>query len=517
MYAYRFRIVEMMLITWFVLLAAVAHAATHAAPLCPIFPNPASVPAADVLGSPEVKDALRLVDELLQNASTGIPSGLIATVIFDQNTAWTKGYGYKDVKFPSQGPPSEHSLVRIASITKVFTSMLLYILRDKGSVNLEDDLTKYMPMFSIQSSGKITLRELASHTSGLPRETPYPCSSFEYPGCNESEVLKSLSTKAAVSPVHRRFHYSNLGMALLGRALEHVGEHASYEDLVEKYITKPMMMTNATFAYNQTTMERSAKGTDKEGKEVKVPVGPSCGFGAPAGCLWASAGDIGMLMKLLFRADSTKKDDPLGGSTISEMLAPEILLRNGFEAVGTPFEMQYVSNRYWTKGKQGELPGYRSSMTIVDELRLGVFTSALVSDVDEDSVWTIPALEILAPAFEAALNRLQPSPQLPKNYQRMEGSYYDGSVTIEADGQTLVFKTSKDGARLQLKTDPTIPPDFLRAHDIDGLSTLGCRWKDDGTDQELVQFIMGNGAGHKADEVVAIEFMGARYNRRSGE
>ena len=74
MYAYRFRIVEMMLIKWFVLLAAVAHAATHAAPLCPIFPNPASVPAADVLGSPEVKDAVRLVDELLQNASAGIPS-----------------------------------------------------------------------------------------------------------------------------------------------------------------------------------------------------------------------------------------------------------------------------------------------------------------------------------------------------------------------------------------------------------------------------------------------------------
>ncbi len=76
-----------------------------------------------------------------------------------------------------------------------------FALRDAGAINLDDPVTKYLPGFSVLSAGwrtraRITLRDLASHTSGLPREIPFPCGDFRQ-GCNESLVLELLAKRAA--------------------------------------------------------------------------------------------------------------------------------------------------------------------------------------------------------------------------------------------------------------------------------------------------------------------------------
>jgi CubicO group peptidase (beta-lactamase class C family) len=75
------------------------------------------------------------------------------------------------------GPPTSDDLVWIASITKTFTSTLLHIMRDEGVVSLEDPVAKYFTGFQYKtpwpSAKPMTLGQLASHTSGLPRETPY--------------------------------------------------------------------------------------------------------------------------------------------------------------------------------------------------------------------------------------------------------------------------------------------------------------------------------------------------------
>ena len=71
-----------------------------------------------------------------------------------------------------------------------------------------------------------------------------------------------------------------------------------------------------------------------------------------------------------------------------------IILSNFFllHPDGSPYKTRFSSS-LWMKSKQGELPGYRSSVTIVEGLKIGIFTSALISEVDEKSVWTIPGEE----------------------------------------------------------------------------------------------------------------------------
>ena len=64
----------------------------------------------------------------------------------------------------------------------------------------------------------------------------------------------------------------------------------------------------ATFAFNSTTDSHRAVGSTVDGHPIHIPVEPSCGFGSPAGCLWASANDISKLMQLFFREDVHKPE-----------------------------------------------------------------------------------------------------------------------------------------------------------------------------------------------------------------
>ena len=122
------------------------------------------------------------INHFLANVTkTNNVPGLISTIVYDQQQIFTQGYGSRDVFNSSAPPPSGDDLVEIASITKTFTDLLLYYLRDNDQYNvaLNDPITKYLPTFSIKNpynSDTIKLINLATQTSGVQREGPYPCS-----------------------------------------------------------------------------------------------------------------------------------------------------------------------------------------------------------------------------------------------------------------------------------------------------------------------------------------------------
>ena len=155
---------------------------------------------------------LEQIDEYLNEVTTteNVP-GFISTIVYDQNQIFTKGYGSRDIFNSSAPPPSGDDLVEVASITKTFTDLLLYYIRDnlpEKNLNLNDPVTKYIPSFSVKdpyNSGPTRLISLATQTSGLQRNEP--CYN-----CNESEVMNLLSQSYLTLRPYSRFHYSNLGM-----------------------------------------------------------------------------------------------------------------------------------------------------------------------------------------------------------------------------------------------------------------------------------------------------------------
>lgn len=154
--------------------------------------------------------------------------------------------------------------------------------------------------------------------------------------------------------------------------------------------------------------------------------------------------------------------------------------------------------------------GYRSSLSLVEPLKLGIFTSALVSDVDDHTVWTVPALEILVPAVLTALWRLKPpTPPPTADDLRAVGSYYDGSVKVGVEGGALLLRLGDGASPLNLTRVPLKDPKSLAFRAAPTASTEACRQLDDGQDQEIAYF----SAPSESAKATRLDFMAGRYER----
>jgi len=160
-------------------------------------------------------------------------------------------------------------LYEIGSITKVFTALLLADMAAKGEVRLDDPVSKYLPAGALADHGHrpISLRDLASHYSGLPR-LPDNLSPKDmgdpYADYGEAQMLAFLKGWTPGRAPGAMVEYSNFGTGLLGYALGRAGRKP-YQQLVEERIFKPLAMTSSRFAIG--TGEAVPHGAD--GKSVK--------------------------------------------------------------------------------------------------------------------------------------------------------------------------------------------------------------------------------------------------------
>jgi CubicO group peptidase (beta-lactamase class C family) len=471
---------------------------------CPEFPKP--VPIANPTRHSAIAKALARLDAFLSNQTSNNPQipGFMAVVVYDQSIVWGKGYGYKNPFRKQDGPPTLDSIVRLASITKVFTDLMAIQLRDKGKVNLDDPVTKYIPNFSIKNpfntSRPITLRELGSHTSGMPREVP--CDWERMNECGEQQILSRVANQLLLYPQYTHPHYSNLGLALLGRALQRV-TGMEYEEYVQKQMLWPLGMRSSGFNYTQDVLERMAVGlTQVNGTVARAPI-LLLGWGNPMGGMYSTPRDMAKFMSFLFSGGrGPEGEHVLDSSSVAEVLTPIIVTPDGIDGFGFPWEFLYdpVASRptgygHWIKSKAGELPGYRSNLAIIQELKLGVFFSATFDDVPADvahSVFTVEALEILIPAFTEVLWALQPKAPLPPKWSAYVGTYLFrdkwtyAEVTVRREGDGLVGEVF--GTSVHYTYEEGAGGDILRIHIVrDGFS-IQCRWLDDGIEDEFVYF-----------------------------
>lgn len=153
-------------------------------------------------------------------------------------------------------PKDSTALFGIGSVTKLFTASLLAAMNAKGIVNINDCIIKYLPdSLALENPHlqKITLKHLASHSSGLPKMpkklTPQMGNKQDiYANYSLEEVYQFLRDfRPPMDKRHRRaikkgkkiFLYSHLGMGLLGHLLEVAGEKP-YSELLEEYLFHPL-------------------------------------------------------------------------------------------------------------------------------------------------------------------------------------------------------------------------------------------------------------------------------------
>jgi CubicO group peptidase (beta-lactamase class C family) len=131
---------------------------------------------------------------------------------------------------------------RIGSITKTFTAAAVLLLVERGELDLDEPVDSYLPGTSL---GRVRLRQLLSHAGGVEREAPLPMWRTMI-GPDVDELLESLTRSATVDRPGARWHYSNLGYALLGQVLHRVTGRPG-EEIISTELLAPLGLTSTTW------------------------------------------------------------------------------------------------------------------------------------------------------------------------------------------------------------------------------------------------------------------------------
>ena len=198
------------------------------------------------------------------------------------------------------------TIVEIGSIGKVFTVFLLADMVERGEVALDEPIRKYLPPSVTVPSFRgqdISLADLATHTSGLPRDSvPVDLEGDHspYAGYTADQLYAFLGRYRLERAPGAQWEYSNVGMGLLGQALA-LRAGASYEDLVRRRLLDPLGMTDTRIAFDAESARRAAGHNPK-----LMPVPPwTGGVIAPAGGFSSTAVDM-----LKFAADVLNPESP---------------------------------------------------------------------------------------------------------------------------------------------------------------------------------------------------------------
>ena len=291
----------------------------------------------------------------VEQAERRAPS-LVAAVVRDGRMVWAGGRGRVD-----GAEPTADTQYRIGSISKTFTAVLVLRLRDEGRLDLSDPLEAHLPGTPV---GDRSIAQLLSHASGLTAEPPGPWWERTQ-GRPWQELAGSLDQAAVRHRAGRRFHYSNLGFAVLGELVARL-QGTSWTDAVRGEILQPLGMTRTT-PLPEAPHARGFAVHPWADVLLPEPAHDAVAM-APAGQLWSTVTDLSRWAA--FCAGDT--GGVLHADTLSEMREP--LVRDvDADAVGygLGFDVRYHAGRRLV-GHGGSMPGFLAAMLVETDDPTGV-------------------------------------------------------------------------------------------------------------------------------------------------
>jgi CubicO group peptidase (beta-lactamase class C family) len=273
------------------------------------------------------------IDSFIENKmkETGIV-GIGASIIVNKKIVWTNGYGYADKENKISFTPA--TIMNTASISKTFTGVCIMKAVEEGKVSLDEDINNYLPFKVINPnypSEKITLRHLATHTSGITDRNPFYGDSTYYTGGSKPEqlgkFLKNYFEQGGKHYSKDNFlnakpgtirDYCNIGAGLAGYIVE-IRTGKTLNEYAKKHIFKPLKMQNTGWGLNEIDIAKHSNLYEKKDDSiVQIPLYEMTTY--PDGGVRTSVDELSKFFISLLNEGKYKKTRILQTETVKEML-----------------------------------------------------------------------------------------------------------------------------------------------------------------------------------------------------
>lgn len=236
----------------------------------------------------------------------GAEPGAGVLIMQGSDVLLAEGFGLADLE--SAAPITADTSFRLGSITKPFTAVAILQLVENGSVELDQPIAVYLPDLP-GVLGQPTVRQLLSHTSGLPDHFALP----EIPAIMRNPATpEDITGWMADADLNfepgTRWSYSNFNYVLLGRLIEALdAQGRDYATYIEEEIFLPLGMENSHYDRQTAVIARRARGYDHDGANTINTLTAETSLAYAAGALMSSANDMALFTNAL-RGDQLLSD-----------------------------------------------------------------------------------------------------------------------------------------------------------------------------------------------------------------
>jgi uncharacterized protein YbbC (DUF1343 family)/CubicO group peptidase (beta-lactamase class C family) len=331
--------------------------------LPPVYPTPPPKPLAQEVDDPRLGRIAAVTKA--QIAAGNIP-GAVILVGHQGKVVYCKAFGNRYVE-PCVQPMTVDTIFDLASVTKVVaTTTAIMQLVDGGCLNLDKPVAQYWPEFAQSGKGRITLRQLMTHSSGLRADVNPNVSWSRYQG-----AIAAIAADRPIKPPGTNYHYSDANFIALGEIVRRVSGKTLDVYCTEK-IFRPLGLNDTTFrpppAWQARIVPSDKHGGKRRWGEVHDPTANRMGGVAGNAGVFSTAGDLAVFAQMLTEGGVSRGQHLLTPAAIAAMTKPHCLpgssTRRGLGwDLHSPYS--YAFNRAFPTGSYGHT-GYTGTSIWID-------------------------------------------------------------------------------------------------------------------------------------------------------
>ncbi len=391
--------------------------------------------------------------------SSTAPGATVAVVV-NGRLAYAQGYGLANVETQQRMTPD--MLLRVGSVTKMFTGTMLAELAEQQRIDMAQPIGEIVPSLKGKRVGAVTTQQLMTHSAGwLDNAVPYGRMGEGALG----EVMREVSDTLFYTEPGRTFSYSNPSISMAGYVGEVAGKQR-FAALVESLVMRPAGMRLSTFKPLEALTYPIALGHEAgpNGMQIVRPMTENTAQWA-AGFLFATAPELARYTIALMNGGMIDGAQAFSAGAVRRVTTGYVTHPGGSGLDSAMYGYGLVvgrsgQDRVWTHG--GSINGYNASITMLPDRKAAVIVIVNGPGAGIDAIesaalqmavgYTEPKVSAPAPREANAAERAALVGRYAQGRNVLEVLEQDGALTVK---QGVAVMTAKlVGANELLVTPP---------------------------------------------------------------